>query len=142
MDRCSLLTLTTLLLLGCGRADFRNGYRPGELEIVDYANVYHLADGVFIEERRMGSNVYYLIESTVADYELTAAGLAIELEGEMAGTYSTVPAPEGYVAAWITEVPGEPPGVTRFQMDDATRAALLQKVDATMTVREIHSLKQ
>ena len=83
-----------------------------------------------------------LIESTVADYELTTEGLDIELEGEKAGTYSTTPAPEGYVAAWITEVPDEGPGLTRFQIDDATLAELLQELTATTTVQDICNLKQ
>ena len=142
MNRFSLLALTTLLLVGCERADFRNGYSPGELEVIDDAKVYHLADGVFIEQSRNGNNVYYLIESTVADYELTAEGLDIKLNGEKAGTYSTSPAPEGYVAAWITEVPGDGPGITRFQIDDATLAELLQNLTAATTVRDIYNLKQ
>lgn len=142
VNRFSLLAFTTLFLFGCERADFRNGYSPGEVEVIDNAQVFHLADGVFIEERKSGSIVYYLIESTVADYELTKEGLDIELEGEKAGTYSTTPAPEGYVAAWITEVPDEGPGLTRFQIDDATLAELLQELTATTTVQDIYNLKQ
>jgi hypothetical protein len=142
MNRLFLLALTTLLLLGCDTTDFRNGYSPGELEVIGDAKVYHLADGVLIEERKNASKVYYLIESTVADYELTAEGLDIELQGEKAGTYSTTPATEGYISAWITEVPADGPGVTRFQVDEATLAELLQNLTAAMTVRDIYNLKQ
>ena len=142
MNRFSLFALAALVAFGCERADFRNGYSPGELEVIGDAKVYHLTDGVMIEERRNGSKVYYLIESTVADYELTAEGLNIRLEGEMAGTYSTPPAPEGYVAAWITLVPADGPGVTRFQVDEATLAELIQKFAAAVTVRDVYSLKK
>ena len=142
MNRFYLLALATLLLIGCDGTGFRNGYSPGELEVIGDAKVYHLADGVLIEERKNGIKVYYLIESTVADYQLTAEGLDIELEGEKAETYSTTPAPEGYVAAWITEVPGDGPGVTRFQVENATLAELLQNLTAAVTVREIYNLKK
>ena len=114
----------------------------GELEAIGDAKVYHLADGVMIEERKNGIKVYYLIESTVADYELTAEGLDIKLEGEKAGTYSTTPAPEGYIAAWITLVPVDGPEVTRFHVDEATLAELLQNLTAGMTVRDVYNLKQ
>jgi hypothetical protein len=83
-----------------------------------------------------------LIESTVADYALTARGLDIVLEGENAGTYSTTPAPQGYVAAWITEVEGEGPGGTRFQIDDAALAELIEKLTEATTVQDIYRLKQ
>lgn len=142
MHRLSLLALTVLVLIGCDRAEFRNGYSPGEVEAIDNAKVFHLADGVFIEERQNGSIRYYLIESTVADYELTAQGLDIVLEGENAGTYSTTPAPQGYVAAWITEVQGESPGVTRFQIADATVADLIGKLIESTTVQDIYRLKK
>ncbi|MCS7468993.1 hypothetical protein NZK35_20260 [Stieleria sp. ICT_E10.1] len=142
MNRFSLFAFVALLALGCEKADFRNGYRPGELEVIGDAMVYHLADGVMIEESRNGSKVYYLIESTVADYELTAEGLEIELEGEKAGTYSTTPAPEGDVAAWITLVAGDGPELTRFHVDAATLAELTQNLAAEMTVRDVYSLKQ
>ena len=142
MYRFPLLTLFALLLLGCARADFRNGYSPGDVETVDNAKVYHLADGVFVVERKNGSTRYYLIESTVADYELTAQGLDIELKGEKAGTYSTTPAPQGCVAAWITEVEGDGPGVTRFQVDEATIDEFLKGIDGSTTVQDIYRLKQ
>lgn len=142
MNRFSLFALAAFLALGCERADFRNGYSPGELEAIGDAMVYHLADGVMIEERKNGIKVYYLIESTVADYELTAEGLDIKLEGEKAGTYSTTPAPEGYIAAWITLVPVDGPEVTRFHVDEATLAELLQNLTAGMTVRDVYNLKQ
>ena len=142
MYRLSILALTTLLLLGCNRDSFRNGHGPGELEVIQDAKVYHLADGVFIAQRKNGSNVYYLIESTVADYELTAEGLDIELEGEKAGRGSITPAPEGHVAAWLTEIPADGPGVTRFKVDDTRLAELLQNFTATMTARDIYDLKQ
>lgn len=142
MARISLIALTTLFWLGCGGADFRNGYRPGDIETTSTAKVYHLADGVFIVERKSEESAYYLVESTVADYQLTSRGLDIDLEGENAGTYSTAAAPEGYVAAWITEVSGEGPGVTRFEINDATLEELLQNFTAATTVSEIYDLKQ
>ena len=142
MKRFSLLVLTILLLLGCDRADFRNGYSPGEVETIGNAKVYHLADGVFIAERQNGSTCYYLIESTVADYRLTAQGLDVVLEGENAGTYSTTPAPRGYVAAWLTEVEGEGPGVTRFQINDAKVTDLIGKLTASTKVQDIYRLKK
>lgn len=142
MNRISAIGLTTLLLLGCDRDDFRNGYRPGELEVVGDAKVFHLSDGVFIEERINGGKNFYLIESTVADYELTAKGLDVELDGGTAGTYSTTPAPKGYVAAWITQFPDEGPEVTRFKVDDVTLAELLQSLTGAMKVRDIYNLKQ
>ena len=52
---CALLELAILVLLGCDRADFRKGCAPGEVETVDNATVYHLADGVFVVVRK----VYY-----------------------------------------------------------------------------------
>jgi hypothetical protein len=112
------------------------------VETVDNAKVYHLADGVFVVERKKGGTVYYLIEATVADYELTANGLDVMLEGRMAGTYSTTPAPEGYVAAWITEVGGDGPGVTRFQIDDATIGEFLAGINGSTTVRNVYQLKK
>jgi hypothetical protein len=142
MNRISHLALITLFLLGCDRTDFRNGYSPGELEVIGDAKVYHLSDGVFIEERTNVSKIYYLIESTVADYELTAEGLDVELDGDMAGTHSTTPAPGGYVAACITKVPGDGPEFTRFKVDDASLAELLQNHTAAMKVRDIYTLKQ
>lgn len=142
MSRILLLAFTALLVLGCERANFRNGFSPGELEVIGDATVYHLADGVLVEQRRNEQKRYYLIESTAADYRLTAEGLEIELEGKHAGTYSTTSAPEGYIAAWITEVPGDGPGATRFQVDDATLAELLQGSTATTTVRDVYHLKQ
>jgi hypothetical protein len=140
MHRFALFALLALLL-GCARADFRNGYSPGDVETVNNAEVYHLADGVFVVERRNGRPCYYLIESSVADYELTAEGLDIVLEGEMAGTYSTTPAPQGYVAAWITEVEGEGPGVTRFQIEDATIGEFLEGIHSATTVRDVYRLR-
>ena len=142
MNRFFLLALTILVLLGCDRADFRNGYSPGEVETIGNTKVYHLADGVFIAERKNGSTCYYLIESTVADYELTAQGLDIELEGENAGTYSATPAPRGYVVAWVTEVESEGPGVTRFQINDATVTDLIGKLTASTKVQDIYRLKK
>jgi hypothetical protein len=78
----------------------------------------------------------------VADYELAAEGLDIELQGKQAGSYSTTPAPEGYVAAWITEVPDDGPGVTRFQIDEATIGEFLKGLNASTTVRDVYGLKQ
>ena len=140
--RFSLLALIILVLLGCDRADFRNGFSPGEVETIDNAKVYHLADGVFIEARKNGSICYYLIESTVADYELTAQGLDIVLEGEKAGTYSTTPAPQGYVAAWITLIAGEGPEATRFSIDDAKVADFIKNLSDSTTVQDLYRLKQ
>ena len=37
--RFSLLALIILVLLGCDRADFRNGFSPGEVETIDNAKV-------------------------------------------------------------------------------------------------------
>lgn len=142
MIRFSLFAFTTLFLLGCDRADLRNGSSPGEVEVIENGKVFHLADGVFIEETKNGGNVYYLIESSVVDYDLTAEGLDIELEGEKAGIYSTTPAPQGYVAAWITLVPGEGPEVTRFRIEDEILAKLLREFTAATTVRDIYNLKQ
>lgn len=142
MHRICTWSLTLFVLLGCNRTDFRSRFEPGEREVLERATVYHLADGVFIEERRSGSNVHYLIESTVAGYRLTAEGLDVKLKGEQAGTYSTTPAPQGFVAAWITEVPGEGPGVTRFQINEAALARLLQDFSATTTIRDFYDLKQ
>ena len=85
--------------------------------------------------------VYYLLESTVADYELTAEGLDVELEGDKAGTYSTTPAPEGYVAAWISEIEGDGPGVTRFQIDDATIGKFLDGINGSTTVLDVYHLR-
>ena len=142
MDRLLILALTTLLLLGCNRDSFRNGHRPGEVEVILDAKVYHLADGVFIAQRKNGSNVYYLIESTVADYEFTAEGLDIKLDDGKATRGSIPPAPEGYVAAWLREIPSDGPGVTRFKVDDTRLAEMLQNFTATMTARDIYDLKQ
>jgi hypothetical protein len=64
------------------------------------------------------------------------------LEGEKAGTYSTTPAPQGYVAAWITEVEGDGPGVTRFQIDDATIGEFLEGINGSTTVRDVYKLKR
>lgn len=144
MKHSSLLALVLLLLLlpACDRAGLRNGHRPGDVEVTDQARIFHLADAVFIEERRIEGKVHFLIESTVADYQLTEKGLDVELEGDMAGTYSTTPAPQGYVAAWITRIPGEGPELTRFQLDDATLAALPEDLTAATTVQDIYDLKQ
>ena len=142
INRFCLLALAILVLLGCDRADFRNGFAPGEVATIDNAKVYHLADGVFIAQTKDGSNIYYLIESTVADYELTAEGLDIKLDDEKATRGSITPAPEGYVAAWLTEIPADGPGVTRFQVDDTRLAGLLQNLTATTTARDIYNLKQ
>ena len=142
MYRLAILALSTLLLLGCNRDSCRNGHGPGDLEVIQDAKVYHLADGVFIAQRKNGSNVYYLIESTVTDYELTAEGLDIRLDDEKATRGSITPAPEGYVAAWLTEIPADGPGVTRFKVDDTRLAELLQNLTATMTARDIYDLKQ
>jgi hypothetical protein len=142
INRFCLLALAILVLLGCDRADFRSGFVPGEVETIDNAKVYHLADGVFIAQRKDGSNVYYLIESTVADYELTAEGLDIKLDDEKATRGSITPAPEGYVAAWLTEIPPDGPGVTRLKVDDTRLAELLQDLTATTTARDIYNLKQ
>ena len=141
-SRSCVLALAILALLGCDRTDFRNGYAPGEVETLDNAKVFHLTDGVFVVERKNGSTCYYLIESTVADYELTAQGLDIELKGEKAGTYSTTPAPQGCVAAWITEIEGDGPGMTRFQVDEATIDEFLKGIDGSTTVQDIYRLKQ
>jgi hypothetical protein len=139
---CVLLALAILVLLGCDRADFRKGYAAGEVQTVDNATFYHLADGVFVVERKNGSTFYYLIESTVADYELTAGGLDIKLEGQKEGRYTIAPAPEGYVAAWFTEIPVDGPGVTRFQIDDATIDKFLAAIDGSTTVRDVYQLRQ
>jgi hypothetical protein len=142
LTRLCFLALAILVLLGCDRVDFRNGYAPGEVETIDNAKVYHLADGVFVAESKNGSTCYYLIESTVADYKLTAEGLDIVLEGEKAGTYSTTPAPQGYVAAWITEVEGDGPGVTRLQIEDATIGEFLKGINESTTVQDVYRLKR
>ena len=142
INRFCLLALAILVLLGCDRADFRKGFAPGEVATIDNAKVYHLADGVFIAQTKDGSNIYFLIESTVADYELTAEGLDIKLDDEKATRCSITPAPEGYVAAWLTEIPADGPGVTRFQVDDTRLAGLLQNLTATTTARDIYNLKQ
>ncbi len=142
MNRFPLLMLSALLLFGCARDGFRNGYSPGDVETVDNAEIYHLADGVLVVARQNGSTCYYLIESTVADYDLTANGLDVILEGDKAATYSTKPAPAGYVAAWITEVEGDGPGVTRFQIEDATISEFLKGITGSTTVRDLYSLKQ
>ncbi len=142
MCRLSILALATLILLGCSRDDFRNGHGPGELEVTRDAKVYHLADGVFIAATKNGSNVHYLIESTVADYELTAKGVDIKLDDEKATRGSIPSAPEGYVAAWLTEIPTDGPGVTRFKVDDTRLGELLQNLTATTTARDIYDLKQ
>ena len=142
MIRLSLFAFTTLFLLGCDRADFRNGHSPGEIELIDNGRVFHLADGVFIEEKKTEGSVYYLIESTVVDYDLTKAGLDIELGGDKAGSYSTTPAPQGYVAAWISLVPGEGPELTRFRIEDEILAKLLRDFTAATKVRDIYKLKQ
>ena len=142
MSRLSILTLATLIMLGCSRNGFRNGHVPGELEVTRDAKVYHLADGVFIAATKNDSNVYYLIESTVADYELTAKGLEIKLDDEKETRGSIPPAPEGYVAAWLTEIPTDGPGVTRFKIDETRLAELLQEFTATTTARDIYELKQ
>lgn len=130
-----LSAVTVLVVAGCDRSDFRNGYSPGDVETSEAARVYHLADGVLIQESQNGRNCYYLIESTVADWELTARGLDIVLEGEKAGTYSTTPAPQGYVAAWITEVEGDGPGVTRFHVDEATLVEVIGKLEVDPNIR-------
>lgn len=142
MTRISFLALASLLLLGCDRHDFRNGHKPGEVEVVRAARVYHLADGVFIEERKGGSTVHYLIEDTAADYELTATGLDVVMVGDHAATYSTTPAPAGYVAAWITLIPADGLEITRFEIDPAVLAGLLKKFSAATTVRDIYNLKK
>lgn len=142
MKRFLLLALMILLLPGCDGADSRHGHSPGEVETLGSAKVYHLADGVFIADTENGSTSYYLVESPVADYELTAQGLDIELEGEHAGTYSTPAAPQGYVAAWITEVEGERRGATRFSMDEAAIKELIEKLTESTTVQDVYELKQ
>lgn len=134
MKKFCLLAFANLFLLGCSRTDFRNGHSPGEVEEIDNGKVFHLADGVLIKERRNGDFVYFLIESTVLDYELTEDGLDIEVEGELAGTYSTTPAPQGFVAAWVTEVPGGGFGVTRYRIDEAAIAEVLENLTATTSI--------
>lgn len=142
MNRFSRFALMILLLPGCGGADSRHGYSPGEVETLGSAKVYHLTDGVFIADTKNGTTSYYLVESPVADYELTAQGLEIKLEGEYAGIYSTPAAPQGFVAAWITEVEGDRRGATRFQIDDSAIADLVEKLTESTTVQDVYRLKQ
>lgn len=104
--------------------------------------VFHLADGVLVEERRDGVVHYYLIESTVADYQLTSQGLDVVFEGDISGTFSTEPAPEGYVAAWITQAQDKNPGVTRFKIDDEAIAEFIATISASTTIQDLYNLKE
>lgn len=141
MNKFIFIASIALLFFACERPDFRNNYSPGEVEQVGSAKVFHLADGVFIEEKKQEGNIYYLIESTVNNYKLTEEGLDIELTGDKAGTYSTTPAPQGFVAAWLIEVPGDGPGLTRFQVENAKLAGLFQELTPATTVKDIYNLK-
>ena len=142
INRFCLLALAFLVLLGCDRADFRNGFAPGEVATIDNAKVYHLADGVFIAQTKDGSNIYFLIESTVADYELTAEGLDIKLDDEKATRCSITPAPGGLRGGMAHGNPRRRSGGYTVQVDDTRLAGLLQNLTATTTARDIYNLKQ
>ena len=141
MNRLFLPAVIVIGSFGCEHGDFRNGHSPGDVETTGSATVYHLADGVFVEQADNGRKRYYLIESNVAEYTITPTGLDVELRGENAGSYSTSAAPDGYVAAWMTLVPGDGVEVTRFQIEAATLLDSLQDFKTT-TVRDIYNLKK
>lgn len=137
MNRISLLAIATLLIVGCSQA-----HSPGEVEIIDNGKVYHLADGVLVQERRDEGAHYYLIESTKADYELTEEGLRIEEEG--GGETSAVfhRAPGGYVAAQFKDLNSDGPESTRFPIDEEKFADFLQKLTSATTVEDVHGQKR
>lgn len=139
--RLSSLSLTALMLASCGDG-FRNGYRPGDIETLGNATVYHLADGVFIQERFEGSPHYYLVETTVADYRLKPEGLEVDFRGAGGGIAVAGRQTDHYVAAFMTRVPGDGPEATRFQIDASTLERIVDEFDADMTVADIYRRKK
>jgi hypothetical protein len=133
-----MLGLITLLIVGCSRS-----HSPGEVETIGKGRVYHLADGILVQERRDGATHYYLIESTKADYEITEEGLKIEMKLEGVGWTRVIMhrAPQGYVAAWFSDFHGDGPEATRFGFDDTTFSKFLQKFTPAITVQDIYNLK-
>lgn len=139
--RFFVVPLAALMLTGCGR-DLRNGHAPGDVEFRDNATVYHLADGVFIHERRDGENHYLLLEDTVAGYRLTPEGLEVEFPGNGKRVVIAERQPENYVTAFITLVPADGVEGTRFAVDPSTIETILEQFNAAMTVEEIYQQKE
>lgn len=137
----SLVSLTVSLLTGCG-GGFRNGHAPGEIETLENATVYHLADGVFIHERHDGSDHYYLVEATAADYALKPEGLEVEFDGNWEGALITKRQPDNYVTAFITLVPNDGPETTRFIVDSLIIEEIIQGFSNATTVEDIYQRKK
>lgn len=138
--RLSALLLSAVILTACGDG-FRNDHRPGDIETIDNAVVYHLADGVFIKERFEGSSHYYLVEATVADFRLKPEGLEVDFRGAGKGAVIAERPPSNYVTAVLTLVPEDGPETTRFQIDASSLEKILEEFDADMTTADIYRRK-
>jgi hypothetical protein len=116
--------------------------------MIDNGEVYHLVDGILVQERRDGATHYYLIESTkadyeLADYEITEDGLKIEIEIKGKGTIGAIlhRSPEGSVTAWFSDFIGDGPEGTIFTVDDEKFSDVLQMLTPSITVRDIYNQK-
>jgi len=141
MKSVSLASLTVILLTACGD-NFRNGHAPGDIEALENATVYHLADGGVIHERHNGSDQYHLVEATTPDYELKPEGLEVEFSGDWKGSAILERQPEDYVSAFITLVPGEGPEGTRFGIDSLIIEEIIEGFSSATTVEEIYQRKK
>lgn len=121
--------------------EFRNGYAPGQVEPIENGHIYHLADGVLIKQKKGQSVLYYLVEDSVDKYELTDLGLKFKTKGENAGSYFLPPAPEGFVAAWITLLADEGPEGTRFIIGEVKVAEFTANLRDSTKVLDLYRLR-
>lgn len=133
---CSLVAL--FLVCGCEQADIRHGFKPGEVEVISNAKVYHLADGLFIEKP---GKAYFLVDASVANYRVTPTGLDVQLADGKGGPHS-LSSQAGKVVSCTVPVSGEGLDTTQFDVEDSALAELLAKHSPATQRSDFDSLKE
>lgn len=133
---CSLLALA--IVCGCEQVDIRHGFKPGEVEVISNAKVYHLADGLFIEKP---GKAYFLVDTSVANYRVTSAGLYVQLADGKGGPHS-LSSQAGKVVSCTVPVSGEGLDTNQFDVNESALAELLGKHSAATKRSDFESLKE